>query len=780
MLNKTEILAPAGNSDAVRAAVNAGADAVYLGGSLFSARAFAGNFNEEELLSTIDFCHIYDVKVYMAINTLLKNEEIKRLPEYVEPYYRYGVDGIIVQDVGVVSVLSECFPDLPLHGSTQMSVSSLQGASFLKKIGMTRFVPSRELTLDEIKTIKNSVNMEIETFVHGAMCYCYSGRCLMSSFAGGRSGNRGRCAQPCRKKYQIGNNNEYVLSLKDMCMLKFLDKLVDSGIDSFKIEGRMKKPEYVAAAVHAYREVRDQYLGGGDIRGVAEKQEKILLDVYNRGGFCSGYYYTQNGREMLSNTRPNHTGIFVGKVGRIDQPWVEINLKENVYKGDILEIRGRKGIVELTCNIKEYADRKIRLKAKSFKSFSTGDMVYRTRNEQLLAGIRTDIIENERKIPVDMELEARAGQPLSLRVKSCGPEAESLTYGTECMKADKRPVSKDQFIEKISKTGGTPYSIRELKVAADDDVFVQMGALNSLRRDALNEYTRKLLERYKRAERTAGNSAWEHISHNLCEVLPGITVGVSSEEHVNIVKKYKCISNVIVDYNGRKYCQELREAGCRVFLALPEIFRQKYSSMEREILSVLNEFDGVLIRNIDELGLISEHGYDGIAILDASMYAYNDMAFEFYRRHLGHVCFMASHELTLEEIHGLSVDMILKVYGHQKVMITANCLQKNYLGGCRYGAGSVAEMTDDMGNKFYVKNKCDNCYNIIYNGVPTSILDKLPDICDRSDSVYIEFTVENGDSVKKVMDIVQAAASGDVESANVSEFTRGHYYKGID
>ncbi|MCF0142169.1 MAG: U32 family peptidase, partial [Parasporobacterium sp.] len=264
MYKRPEVLAPAGTMEALIAAVNAGADAVYVGGSFFSARAFAGNFDEEELIRAIEFCHLYGVKLYMTVNTLLKSDEMERLPAYMEPYYHAGVDGIIVQDVGVAAVLKEHFPDLPLHGSTQMSITSRHGAALLKSMGFTRVVPARELSIEEIKNIKANVDIEIETFIHGAMCFAYSGKCLLSSYLGGRSGNRGRCAQPCRHMYKIntpsGTVNEYAMSLKDMNTLSLIPEIIAAGIDSLKIEGRMKKPEYVASTVAAYVKAVDWWM----------------------------------------------------------------------------------------------------------------------------------------------------------------------------------------------------------------------------------------------------------------------------------------------------------------------------------------------------------------------------------------------------------------------------------------------------------------------------------------------------------------------------------------
>lgn len=794
MLNRTEILAPAGNYDAVRAAVNAHADAIYLGGSMFSARAFAGNFDEKELLDTIDYCHTFDVKVYMAINTLLKNEEIKRLPEYVKPFYREGVDGIIVQDMGVAGVLSACFPDLPLHGSTQLSVSSEYGAAFLKKIGMTRFVPSRELSLDEIRAIKDKVNIEIETFVHGAMCYSYSGRCLMSSYAGGRSGNRGRCAQPCRKKYRLGDESAYMLSLKDMCMLQYIDKLMDAGIDSFKIEGRMKKPEYVAATTYAYKEIRDAYLSGcKDLKKIASRYEDMLRDVYNRGGFYSGYYFTAHGRQMLADIRPNHTGVKIGKVSSIEKPFVKVKLCNDVNAADVLEIRGRKGVVELTCGEAAAAHSTIFLKGKNFQSFSIGDQIYRTRNSKLLNDIQKEIIDSDRKIAVKAFLTARIGERIKLSVSTYDTASTKTVnvcvYGPECMAASNKPVTQEQLIEKIKKTGGTSFEISEIEADVEDGLFVQISAINGLRRQALDELGRSLADRHKRdiksvicCEDNYDESGFKNQSD-----MSGFSISVCQEDHVNIVKNYKWVSRVILDYNIRQYRQTMLNKNTSVFIALPEIFRQKNLVEYADMLSDISDFDGVMIRNIDELGYLIEIGYKGDVVADAGLYVYNDHAAAFYKNQIHNISFVSSAELTYNEIKNLSTNTLLKIYGYQKVMVSANCISGNYCGGCAQKSSQMMNLTDDMGNVFYVRNYCGECYNIMYNGVPTSILDRLDLIHDSFTDAYIELTVEDGEKTNKIMDYIEKNIIGldDMEQDNdvhapIKEYTRGHYFKGIE
>lgn len=794
MLNRTEILAPAGNYDAVRAAVNAHADAIYLGGSMFSARAFAGNFDEKELLDTIDYCHTFDVKVYMAINTLLKNEEIKRLPEYVKPFYREGVDGIIVQDMGVAGVLSACFPDLPLHGSTQLSVSSEYGAAFLKKIGMTRFVPSRELSLDEIRAIKDKVNIEIETFVHGAMCYSYSGRCLMSSYAGGRSGNRGRCAQPCRKKYRLGDESAYMLSLKDMCMLQYIDKLMDAGIDSFKIEGRMKKPEYVAATTYAYKEIRDAYLSGcKDLKKIASRYEDMLRDVYNRGGFYSGYYFTAHGRQMLADIRPNHTGVKIGKVSSIEKPFVKVKLCNDVNAADVLEIRGRKGVVELTCGEAAAAHSTIFLKGKNFQSFSIGDQIYRTRNSKLLNDIQKEIIDSDRKIAVKAFLTARIGERIKLSVSTYDTASTKTVnvcvYGPECMAASNKPVTQEQLIEKIKKTGGTSFEISEIEADVEDGLFVQISAINGLRRQALDELGRSLADRHKRdiksvicCEDNYDESGFKNQSD-----MSGFSISVCQEDHVNIVKNYKWVSRVILDYNIRQYRQTMLNKNTSVFIALPEIFRQKNLVEYADMLSDISDFDGVMIRNIDELGYLIEIGYKGDVVADAGLYVYNDHAAAFYKNQIHNISFVSSAELTYNEIKNLSTNTLLKIYGYQKVTVSANCISGNYCGGCAQKSSQMMNLTDDMGNVFYVRNYCGECYNIMYNGVPTSILDRLDLIHDSFTDAYIELTVEDGEKTNKIMDYIEKniIGLGDMEQDNdvhapIKEYTRGHYFKGIE
>ncbi len=529
---KVEILAPAGTYEAMEAAVKAGCDAVYAGGSLFSARAYAGNFDEEAFLKALDYCHLHGVKVYMTINTLLKEDELNggNLVQYLMPYYKAGLDAVLVQDFGVLKILKDNFPDLPIHASTQMSICSSYGAQFAKDLGMERIVPARELSLDEIKSIKEKVEIEIETFVHGAMCFAYSGKCLFSSFAGGRSGNRGRCAQPCRKCYELpGYAHEYLLSLKDLCTLEELPKLIDAGIDSFKIEGRMKNPSYVASTVAAYRKARDLYL---ELKGeefednyedlsdeVKERYMSFvrdtvsdLRDIYNRGGFYGGYYFTDKGKQMAALKRPNHIGQQIGVIEAVNAPKIAVKLEKELHHKDVLELRKNlaeediktfEAVVELTSGAEGAAGETVWLNAKELKKIKPGMEVWRTRNDVLITEIENEILKSERMIPASCVVFAQVGNPLSITLTGlgCGKDGADVTIyveGETVEAASNAPTTEDVLIDKMKKSGGSGVEMQTIDCVIDEDAFVRMSAFNALRREAAETLKEEIVSVYRR------------------------------------------------------------------------------------------------------------------------------------------------------------------------------------------------------------------------------------------------------------------------------------------
>lgn len=780
MLNRPEILAPAGNTECVKAAVNAGADAIYVGGSLFSARAFAGNFETNELLETIDYCHINNVKLYMAVNTLLKNSEISMLEDYMRPFVNNGLDGVIIQDMGVFSMLRNIYPDLPLHGSTQMSITSVEGAEFLKNIGFSRFVPARELSLEEIKQIKSKVDIEIETFVHGAMCYCYSGKCLMSSYAGGRSGNRGRCAQPCRKKYDVNGVSEYALSLKDMCMLDKLDKLIEAGIDSFKIEGRMKKPWYVAATTHAYKEVRDAYISGEDIRRVASRYKNELLDIYNRGGFSEGYYFINNGKKLLANKRPNHDGVLVGRVVAIDKPYIKVKLSADIYSKDIVEIRTGNKDIELTISETASKGNVVSLKAKDFINIRKGNELYRTRNNHLLDKISSEIINKEKTISIKALLTAKLGEPICLELTNPYNGKIIKVTGDIVKVSENRPVSKEQICEKLCKTGGTGICFI-IDAIVDDNIFVRLGGLNELRRKGIEALKDEVCSTYKRyyvPQKQTGND--DIIFDRRKE--KRVFVKVNGINQFRIVNNYEFVDCVIVEYNSYKdipYITE--ETDKQIFVALPYVYRCNKKNEINKIYESTKKCNGYLVRNIDELAFLLDKGYKHEILLDSYVYAYNDIAARFFVDIYDNCSFVSSNELRLDEIREQRFNSILKIYGHQPVMYTANCINGYYKDGCSKGINRNIPIKDEMNNVFYSENDCSFCGSVIYNGIPTDIIDDFSAYSNMNTDVLIDFTIEDNMLVQAVMEEYANRIHGNVLPADSNrKRTKGHYFRGID
>ena len=497
---KIEILAPAGSYAAFRAALNAGADAVYAGGARFGARAFAENFTEDELIQAIREAHFYGRKFYLTVNTLLKDREIADLYDYLAPFYKNGLDAVIVQDMGVVEYIRTYFPNLDIHASTQMTITGAFGAKFAESCGMTRVVPARELSLSEIRQIREQTGLEIECFVHGALCYCYSGQCLLSSLIGGRSGNRGQCAQPCRLPYAFDASSsrdpKYYLSPKDICTLEIIPDLVEAGIDSFKIEGRMKKPEYVAAVTAMYRKYADLYLRKGR-KGfhVAEEDRRMLLDLYNRGGFSEGYYHAHNGREMISLDRPNHAGVPALKVRYQKGRKLFATVLTQLHPGDVLELAGGKN--DHTMGTSASVGEEISFLVSKGISFPKGSVIRRIRNESLICNIRKDIIDSSLQLPAEGAFILKVGEPAVLQVFSRGVRYQAESE-ERVQSARNQPTGEERIRAQLMKTGGSEFCFRNIEITMDRNVFMPIQQINAIRRDALAGLKEKILAGYER------------------------------------------------------------------------------------------------------------------------------------------------------------------------------------------------------------------------------------------------------------------------------------------
>lgn len=705
MRNKDfELLAPAGSLEILKGVIESGADAVYVGGSMFGARAYANNFTEEELLEAIDFAHLRGVKVYLTVNTLIKNSEFSKLYDYLLPYYKRGLDAVIVQDIGVVKAIHEYFPSMEIHTSTQMTVTGADGVRFLSQFGVTRVVMAREVSLAEMKRIHEETGMELEAFVHGALCYSYSGQCLFSSILGGRSGNRGRCAQPCRLPYTVeGKKDEYILSLKDMCGIKALDKLHDAGVYSLKIEGRMKQLEYACGVVKYYRSYIDSK------KPVSDADYDRIKALGNRCGFTDRYYFDHNGSDMVTYVKPNF-------VSNAAEPSPE-----------------------------------------------------------------------KRKLSIEGELVLREGEPGSLTVKR-----GDVTYKASIepvSAALKAPLDKKTAIDRINKTGDTDFEFSHIKAQIGENVFVPNGALNKLRRDAISGLCDKLLKKYYRndaryADMSRLTALPEHVvksdaAHD--EAINDYTTICScmTRAQLDTLIGYECFDVFYLDfdmYDRKTLIQQfaddvksLTKQNKKVYLMMPTIFRADSSDYFVSIAKELDKvsFEGFVVKNYEELYLTENLFTGKKVILDHNMYTFNDVSKSAFFEH-GVSGDTVPLELNSKEImHRNNIGSQMIVYGYYPLMTTANCVHKNTKGCDK--KQKLIYLKDRYNKSFAVCNNCKECYNTIYNSLPTMLtknIGKLKEAGIRS--FRYSFTIETPKQIKAVID------------DKVAEYTNGHYKRGVE
>lgn len=783
---RPEILAPAGSMDALKAAVHAGADAVYLGGSRYGARAYADNFDEPTLIQAIEYAHIYGVKVYLTVNTLFRNEEMKGLYAYLEPYYRAGLDAVIVQDFGVMYAISVWFPDLPIHASTQMTITTPYAYNLLKDYGVTRIVPARELSIEEIARLKQYAAIpEVEVFVQGALCYCYSGQCLMSSFIGGRSGNRGRCAQPCRLPYQLkdadGNRiltkGEYLLSPKDLCGLEAVPDLIRAGVDSFKIEGRMKKPEYVAVCTRAYRTMTDAVIEGNDTKPLIEQLRSEMAEVFNRGGFTKGYYYQKNGADMMSTLHNGHCGVPIGTIQMIKRNQAYIRLSQNVGKGDILVVPNGKESITLTCNVEERAGQEICLNLPKTKEPIQGKNVLRVMKQSLEQELGAYANE-EKEIFLSGSIQLRLGKNAEMVVSVIrnGEEIRVTVEGDCVEQASARPLAENVVREKITQTGGTRYRFTDLKILLDEDVFYPLKSLKELRRQAISKLEEQILQRDKRTclqkdtetilQQRAVNVSEQTENRNVIFVSTKEQLATASEQREHFARIY-----IDMQYFDTKDIEDMIRTKQKVYYALPAVLR---SAMLQEWNTLSwKDMYGVVIRNLDELAYLKLIGFPGKVITDYSVYAMNDIAAGWLQQQFPEVIVTLPVELNQKQLQNMNIiSGELEVYGYQQLMVSAQCVQ-NTTGGCN-GNNTRCYLTDRLNKQFFVASVCKYCYNLIYNGIPTVVFDIVPESMRRQLDLRLHFINETKEQTET---IIRAFLE---QSAPEGEKTRGHFKRGVE
>ncbi len=836
---RAELLAPAGSFESLKAAVAAGADAVYIGGSRFGARAYAENLSEDRMLEAIDYAHLHGVSLYLTVNTLVKEKELDGLYGFLAPYYERGLDAVIVQDLGVLAAVRRWFPDLHVHASTQMTITGAEGARLLKEMGATRVVTARELSLAELKTIHEKVDIEIESFVHGALCFCYSGQCLLSSLIGGRSGNRGRCAQPCRLPYDASGrgqaasgrngqnrrdlpgrnlrnspNERYLMSMKDLCTLDLLPDILESGVYSLKIEGRMKSPVYTAGVVSVYRKYLDLYLREGrNGYRVEDGDRKILTELFDRGGQTEGYYRKHNGKDMLA-------------------------LKEKPE--------------------------------------------FRQVNRVLIAYLEKTYIETEKKEAVCGRLTALEGEALRLRLwragaapsdgTECGAAAE--VTGAVAETAQNQPVTEERLRRQINKTGGTPFEFVSLDIRAGENLFVPVQALNELRREGLEKLKEAILRPYRRpavkadetgnrpseegtvcpaqqpfedgTDSTAGkcsgrtdavteqpseDGAGLHAERGFDNVTepaadrkprkwrPRISVLVSNQEQLAAAVKEPDIAEIQLEADAvsasawSSAVMQCRTAGKKCVLAMPAICRTEAESFFGERRKELcgAGFDGFLIRSLEEPGLLRRlYAESGDAKLpplyaDHHLYEFNHLAADTLLQ-MGFERLTCPLELNAHELKELlenartsmrgrqgtesCAGQELTVYGWFPVMTTAQCIRRT-VSGCDKKPGLLS-LKDRTGKELPVYNHCAFCYNTIYNPAPLMLLGMEDTVGTLEPEVLrLQFLDE---SPRQLSDMVRAFAdaylregasltesgSPDVRQEMRMDFTRGHMKRGVE
>ena len=775
---KPEILSPAGSYEAFIAAVHSGCNAVYLGGENYGARAYAKNFDLETLDKAIKYARMYGVKIYYTVNTLFKEKELDQLLEHLLEVYHLGVDAFILQDIGVISLLKRVFPDIEVHGSTQLNCHSVEGVRFLEDMGVKRVVLARELSIDEIIYIKRETKMEIETFVHGALCYSYSGQCLMSSFMGGRSGNRGRCAQPCRLAYKaIIDEKEWdkshILSPKDIETLTVLPELIDAGIESFKIEGRMKSKEYVGLMTGLYRYYRDAYLENGTLN-IKQNDLDDMVQIFNRGNFTNGYYFQHNGPTMITFDQPKHQGRIIGKVKSKNGNQYALTLFEKIRIGDCLEIAYDQGdyyswIAQL--NTKSdyiiYSDYPIQI----------GQEVRRIKSIEL----ENRLLENQSNIHhlgIDIEVVMQVDRPIEMIIKDDNREVRVI--GDLVQAAKNQSLLPERVEKQFSKVDQYPIKINHIKVNIIGDVFMSMGQLNGIRREGF--------EKWLGLNTKVKKKPYVPVSVLKVENTPSyhknITVLLRKFYQFEILKDYS-VQRIYIEHLNFSEEQILeiinfyKNQPTQIYIAVPKILRHEKNTMISILKeSLADEIDGFLLRSIDAYHHALPFGKKMVFDYPLSIMNQHSANYLMFRElSEGYV---PSLELNKHEMKQLPLNKAeYIVYGHMNVMTSAQCIRKS-LNDCKKENGKIIYLEDRKGMKVPVETVCKLCYNQIYNGVPHYLIDKINEMKEMGIKNFrVEFLNESKEDMVKVLNAVTSKTTIPAQEMSMV-FTRGHYTKGVE
>ncbi|SHK30860.1 putative protease [Anaerobranca californiensis DSM 14826] len=809
MDKKYEILAPAGSFDNLIAAVQNGADAIYLAGKDFGARKFAQNFDNEELIRAIEYCHIRGVNLYVTVNTLVFNNEFDKLKEYIDFLYTNDVDAIIVQDMGVLQYVRENYPDFKIHCSTQMSVQIVEDIKYLESLGVSRVVLGREMTIEEIKRAKRETKVELEAFIHGALCISISGQCLMSSFIGGRSGNRGSCAQPCRQKYTLYDkdrrekynsvNGDYLLSPKDLCTIEEVNKIIAAGIFSLKIEGRMKSSEYVAATVRAYR----QFLQQEDID--IENLEKDLK-VFNRG-FTKGHLFGETKVKLMSMLSPSNQGYYLGQVVKYDKKRgkLTIFLEEDLYHNDEIQIRRKDETVGARVERLELGGKVVKHCSKgqicqvNFKYYcERGEKVYKTYDEKRMKELRGTFAKESLEIPVNMEIFIKKDKEIIASITD-GSNIVVENTGVIPQIPLNKELTKEEVYKGLSKTGGTPYKLVDLKIDLDSGLFLGMKDINGIRKKLVEKLNDKRKKKYhQRESKLSSQIVLKEKSLQPTEIENKekreklqLTFSVN-----NLAALQALMERGVTDvyYRDLDSLEEGVRMGERIGFKgriIPEIFKTLSSEQLRKYKLLISKLglDTVLIQSYGHISLFAEFNQ----IADFTLNIVNDHSYNFYldnnfRR------ITISPELNLKQIERMSLDSSkteILGYGYIPVMTMKHCVISTVVdkgGKCGFCLDKNLGLMDKTG-EFFPIGKRYNCITEIYNSKKLLLVEDYQKLVKAGVGYFrLNFFDESPEEIKKVVSLHQNFITGQLEERDfitikglkTSGFTKGHLYRGVE
>ena len=786
-MKNIELLSPVGDFDCLRAAVQNGANAVYLGVSDFNARYSATNFNLTDLNKAIDYAKVRNVKVYLTLNTLVKEFELEQVLKIAHQAYSAGIDAVIVQDFGLANLIHKNIPNLPIHGSTQMTIHSLEGAIYLKNLGFKRIVLSRELSLEEIDYISKNSNIETEVFAHGALCISYSGQCLFSSMIGGRSGNRGKCAQGCRLPYELLENTKtidkgYLLSPKDLCSLDVLPQLISTGITSLKLEGRMKTPEYVATVTRLYRKYINK-ITHEEPYSIDEQDILDLKQVFNRGGFSSGHLKSVPNRSLIYKEKPNNMGIYLGSVLNYtpNKKYVDLKLETPLNIGDSITFEkesSKYNVSELMINNQNTPSANIGnivTIGRMIGNISKGDKIYKLSSKELSAKAESTYSGAElKKIKLDCIITIKANTPISIKITSktniffnpCIELASDITP----VPSINQPITKERIISQLKKTSSTPFEFENITVDLDDNLFISpISAINELRRKGLEKIEQEIIKSFKHSDSLLPNSEESNL-HTLYATSPKISL------LLNILKAdidYSNISKIDRLYIPLKYFFENTYKNMlltltnkfKTYIYMPSILRKDLSKKFMENINHILQYyqiNGFVVSNLGQLELLKDFKDNYELIGNYTLNIFNSLT----ATNLDLSSVTLSPEINRTELQELTnilraknINSELIVYGNLPLMTSNYCLlgksnkcYKECSMKCQNLKNNSYYLKDRMGFLFRIIPDNIQTISTLYNSKITSI--DFNDI--GNDYARIDILDENMEEINNIISTIRS------------------------